>query len=360
MSQNLIPARVSSPGKILSRELEARGWTQQDFAVIMERPVQTINEIIQGKKQITPETALELAEALNTTPEFWMNLEINYRLHLAQQEKKAKDIDRKRRIYELAPVTDMTKLKWLNPAASVDDLEQQVCHFFDISSLDESPHFPVSLRCSEQRDPQETAQLAWVKRVETLSKQQSLPAFDPIRLKQAIPEILTHTKTPEAIAKVPNLILNLGIHFVVVPHLPKTYLDGATFRINDRPVIALTLRYDRIDSFWFTLMHELGHIFAGHQGASLDDNEHPGVTEEENEANQLARDWLIPPTALESFLTSTRKPPSKAAIEQFAKSQNRHPGIIVGRLQRLGELEYKHLRATLAKVKHHLPSWVHR
>ncbi len=359
MSQNLIPARVSSPGKILSRELEARGWTQQDLAAIMERPAQAINEIIQGKKQITPETALELAGALDTTPEFWMNLETNYRLHLAQQEKKVKDIERKRRIYELAPISEMTKLKWLSPASSVNDLERQVCHFYEISSLDESPRFPVSLRCSEQRDPQVMAQLAWVKRVETLSKQQSLPAFDPICLKQAIPQILTHTKKPEEIAKVPDLIRSLGIHFVVVPHLPKTYLDGATFRINDRPVIALTLRYDRIDSFWFTLMHELGHIFAGHQGASLDDNEHPGVSAEENEANQLARDWLIPPNALEGFLRSTRTPPSKAEIEHFAQAQHRHPGIIVGRLQRIGELEYKNLRASLVKVKHYFPSWVH-
>jgi addiction module HigA family antidote len=77
MSQELRPARVVPPGRILSRELEARGWTQRDLAGIVGRPVQAINEIIQSKKQITPETALQLAAAFGTSPEFWTNLEVN-------------------------------------------------------------------------------------------------------------------------------------------------------------------------------------------------------------------------------------------------------------------------------------------
>lgn len=87
MSQKLAPARVPTPGKILSRELEARGWTQNDLATIIDRPVQTINEIIRGSKQITPETAIELSYALGTSPEFWTNLEAKYRLYLAGKEK---------------------------------------------------------------------------------------------------------------------------------------------------------------------------------------------------------------------------------------------------------------------------------
>ena len=58
MGNNLKAARVSPPGRILKRELEARGWTQKDLANIMNRPPQVINEIIKGTKQITPETAI--------------------------------------------------------------------------------------------------------------------------------------------------------------------------------------------------------------------------------------------------------------------------------------------------------------
>lgn len=102
MSQKLAPAKVTAPGRILSRELEARGWTQKDLADIMGRPPQTINEIIRGSKQITPETALELSEALVTSAEFWTNLEAKYRLHLARKEKEEQDIARKSRLYTLA------------------------------------------------------------------------------------------------------------------------------------------------------------------------------------------------------------------------------------------------------------------
>lgn len=87
MSQQL-SARVPSPGRILSRELEARGWTQKDLAEITGRPIQTINEIIQAKIQITPETALDLGEAFGTSAKFWTNLETKYRLHLARKENQ--------------------------------------------------------------------------------------------------------------------------------------------------------------------------------------------------------------------------------------------------------------------------------
>lgn len=86
MTQALVPARVSPPGRILSRELEARGWTQKDLAKIIGRPHQTINGIIKGNKQITPETAIELAEALGTSAKLWTNLETKYRLHVAQKD----------------------------------------------------------------------------------------------------------------------------------------------------------------------------------------------------------------------------------------------------------------------------------
>lgn len=83
--QELIPAYTPSPGEILAVELTARGWSQRQFATIIGRPPQAVNEILHAKKQITPETALRIAAALNTSPELWMNLEADYRLALARQ-----------------------------------------------------------------------------------------------------------------------------------------------------------------------------------------------------------------------------------------------------------------------------------
>ena len=73
MSDELHPARLVLPGRILKQELDARDWTQRDLAAILGRPEQAISEIITGTKQITPETSVELGQAFGTSPEFWQN-----------------------------------------------------------------------------------------------------------------------------------------------------------------------------------------------------------------------------------------------------------------------------------------------
>jgi HTH-type transcriptional regulator / antitoxin HigA len=351
MTQKLTPARVFPPGRTLSRELEARNWTQKDLAEIMDRPVQAINAIVKGTKQITPETALELAAAFGTSDEFWTNLETNYQLHLARQDKRVDPIARKRKIYDLAPISEMMKRGWLQATTSIDDLEQQVCNFFDIATIDEPPVLSLNFRCSQERNLNTSAQLAWVKQVEKLVKQQTVAKFDRDKLEVSIPQILACSKEVEAIAQLLELLKQLGIYFVIVPHLPKTYLDGATFWFGQNPVVALTLRYDRIDSFWFTLMHELGHIVAGHQGSYWDDMDNLAVNREEEEANQLAADWLIRRDALQGFLKQSQAVgASRKAIEKFAEEQERHPGIVLGRLHRLGVVPCQNLRGLLVKV----------
>lgn len=91
----LKPARVPKPGDIIRRELEARGWMQKDLAHIMDRPEQTISEIVNAKKQITPETAIQLGKAFDTSADLWLNLETKYQLHQARQDEKNPDIVQK-------------------------------------------------------------------------------------------------------------------------------------------------------------------------------------------------------------------------------------------------------------------------
>lgn len=350
MSQSLLPARVPAPGRILMRELDARGWTQKDLAEITGRPVQTINEIIQAKKQITPETALDLAAAFETSAEFWINLETSYRLFLARKENQAKAIARKSQLYSLAPIAELTKRGWILATNSIEELEKSVCDFFGIASIEEPPQLAVNFRCSQERNPEAIAQVAWVKRVENLAKQQMVGRFDREKLRRAIAKILILAEQPEGVGEVPELLLSLGVHFVVVPHLSKTYLDGAAFYLGEHPVVALTLRYDRIDAFWFTLLHELGHIVAGHQGSFLDDLGNLEMNEVEAEANRLAADWLIEPLAFEEFVEMNNPRFSRQVIEEFARSQRRHPGIVLGRLHNDKLVPYKNLRAFLVKI----------
>jgi len=88
MSQERIPAEAFPPGEYLSDELKARRWTQSQFARIIGRPVQVVNDIIHGRKRITEETALEISAAFGTSAQLWINLETSYRLWKLRKAKK--------------------------------------------------------------------------------------------------------------------------------------------------------------------------------------------------------------------------------------------------------------------------------
>lgn len=127
-----------------------------------------------------------------------------------------------------------------------------------------------------------------------------------------------------------------GIQLVVERWLPRTYLDGAIIMTNKlRPVIGLTLRYDRIDNFWFTLMHELAHLALHLDSESnifYDDLDIEAEDDSlEREANQLAGEVLIPYDIWENSPASRLR--SSQAAEHLAKQLNIHPAIVAGRMQ---------------------------
>lgn len=86
-ANDLTPAWVASPGELIHDELEARGWTQKYLAERMNRPVQAISAIINGKKRVTAETAMQLSETFGTSAEFWVRSQGDYDLYLLRHER---------------------------------------------------------------------------------------------------------------------------------------------------------------------------------------------------------------------------------------------------------------------------------
>ena len=123
-------AEVFPPGEFLKEELEARGWSQTALAEIMGRPVRLINEIIAGKKGITPETAIQLGESLGTGPELWMNLESQYQLSKVRGTDGL--IRRRAKLYEGFPVREMMKRGWIEASKNIEVVEQQLRDFFGL------------------------------------------------------------------------------------------------------------------------------------------------------------------------------------------------------------------------------------
>ena len=121
--------------------------------------------------------------------------------------------------------------------------------------------------------------------------------------------------------------------------------------------MALTLRIDRIDSFWFSLLHELAHILRGHGELHLDNFEARELDDQELEADRLAKGWLLQEDDFQRFVATVAPRFSRAAILRFAATNHRHAAIVLGRLQFDKLVGYGHLRELLTKVSPFLVEW---
>src|SRR3546814_1945170 len=126
-------AEIFPPGEFLKDELEARGWSQTELAEIIGRPTRLINEIIAGKRTITPETAIQLGDSLGTGPELWMNLESQY--PLSQVRPNDGLVARRASLYERFPVREIIKRGWIEATKSIDVLDHPFLALFGIHTL---------------------------------------------------------------------------------------------------------------------------------------------------------------------------------------------------------------------------------
>jgi len=350
-----IPAEVFPPGDFIRDELDARGWTQGDLAQIMGRPLQAVNELVSGKKQITPETALGLAKAFGDDDAlYWLNLDSVYRL---AQAKPADDaVARRAKLYSLFPVRELTKRKWIEPSDNLDVIEHRVCHFFRIKNTDEQPQFAHAARAA-QYDERTALQWAWLFRAKELAEGVHSSPYSEKKLRDALRELRELLVAAEEIRQVPAILADAGVRFVIVEYLPGAKIDGATFWLNNSPVIALSLRFDRIDNFWFVLRHEIEHVLNKDGAVTIDVElveqiqRHEALPTEEVRANTAAADFSVPKAEMDGFILRVRPLYSGQRILLFAKRIKIHPGLVVGQLQFRGEIPYTHFHRHLVKVR---------
>ena len=345
------------PGAFIRAELEKRGWGQAELAKVIGRPLPTVNEIIQGKRAILPEMAVALGAAFGTGALVWLQRESAYRLSLVEQHDP--ETRARARLYGLAPVKDLERRGWIAPTRRARELEAELCRFFGVDCLEEAPRLEASARQPLSAEEFTAAQRAWLFRAAQLAAAAPARPFEPERFEAGLAALRALAGAAENVPQVPGALAELGVRFVVVEPLPRTRLDGAAFWLApDQPVIALSLRYDRIDWFWHTLAHELSHVRHGDK-RSLDANlvgesrvEPADAVEARAEREGAA--FLIPPERLRSFILRTRPFYAKEKLLGFARRQGVHPGIVSGQLQHLKELGWDAHRDLLVKVRERL------
>jgi HTH-type transcriptional regulator/antitoxin HigA len=166
--------------------------------------------------------------------------------------------------------------------------------------------------------------------------EEAQPSFDPYDISW-LTELVRLSKHDDGPARAVKLAAQKGIFVVAEAQLIGLKLDGAAFLSGGVPVIGVTVRHDRVDNFWYTLLHECGHVFLHYQsglaaGFFDEDLEKEKTDELELEADQFASSMLIPS---EQWRTSpARISKSAQPIEQFARELGIHPAIVFGRIRK--------------------------
>lgn len=354
-----IQAEVFPPGEFLKEELEARNWSQVEFADIIGRSPRLVNEIIAGKRTVTPETAALFAASLGTSAEVWLNLETQFQL--SKVEVETDRVQRKARLYEKFPVREMKRRGWIGGSEDPDELERQILKFYCIGSVDDEP---VLAHAAKKTSYEEVSilQYAWLSRVKHIAESQISKKYNRSALIQAFDHLHALLIAPEEARHVPKILGECGVRFVLVETLPGSKIDGACLWLNDsQPVVALSGRLDRIDNFWFVLRHELEHLIQEHgKEACLmldEDLSETEASDEENVANRAASEFAVGESVLRDYMA--RVNPyffSEQRVLGFASRIGVHPGIVIGRLHKSLEKSnyptpYRFLRSYLVKIR---------
>ena len=239
------------------------------------------------------------------------------------------------------PVREMWRRGWIDAAEKdVRSHPAELARRF-VSFL--GPSFEVSSvwrRGKHQRTESEDdaySLLAWT--IELIRRSEGLKDLAPYRPgavnEEFIREVLSRSREQDGPVRARDLLRSRGIALVILRHLPGTHLDGGTTMTPDgRPVIGLTLRYDRLDSFWFTLLHELVHVWL-HLSAEdplfLDDLDIRNRDQIEDEADHHARELAVPRGLLRRDAAYVKR--DVHSVRALAEKLGVHPAIVAGRIR---------------------------
>lgn len=338
------PDWVSPPGYTILDLLEERDWTQQQLADRLGYSLKHVNQLIKAKVPLTEDAAMRLQSVLGASVGFWLTREAQYRERAALLEAAQRQVT-------MVPWLERFPLKEMMAAGvltkkrldvkSKPQLVGELLSFFGVASPDQwltqYGRMALSFRRSREDQADVAAISVWLRMGEKLAENLDNPVYDQGRFKAALTQIkgLTCLPPQEFQPRMERLLHEAGVAFVLLAALPRTHVSGVARWLNPhRPLIQLSLYGKQNDRFWFNFFHEAAHILLHSRqkkSVFLDDPfRSDAVSEEENEANAWARDFLITP---EQALALPNLPKTKAAVVLFAQSINVHPGIVVGRMQ---------------------------
>jgi HTH-type transcriptional regulator / antitoxin HigA len=329
------PISPPDPIEAIKFRMDQLGLTQKEMVPYIGSKSK-VSEVLNGKRPLTLAMMRSLNKALG------LSAEVLLKVPGAAFPDEMQGLEWKK-----FPLAEMAKRCWLSVKENVEERAEEIMRDLieQAGGMEgASAAFFRKTKGARFNAKMDTYALtAWCLRVLALAEKNPLPKkFTKSAIKQStLQEIarLSYFENGPLLAK--EYLEKHGIHLIVVAQLPKTYLDGAAMLLPDgTPVIGLTLRHDRIDNFWFCLLHELAHV-AKHLNTSkriiVDDLDLkmtiPGIEDAaEKEADEMTSEALIPKKVW--GINPVHQNFTAEKVHTLAEKLKIHPAIIAGRVRR--------------------------
>lgn len=341
---------IIHPGETIADILEERGISQAKLAMQTGVSASFISSVISGKKDISPNLAMALEYALGISKSFWLNLQSIYDAEMLEAEIEETITDEERNVFSM--LSEILKyLRSLNVLPQNENKDEAIIslrrwlmvnNLTNLANIQQTGAFRMTQTASA--NPYILG--AWVLMCQRFGKDIKLNVeFDLQNMKSLLYELKTvMLNAPTNLyEKLREVFGSYGIDFYIVKHFTGAPVQGFISKKKDGSYqLFMTIRQAFADIFWFSLFHELGHIFNGDLQKSngfLDDS---SDTEKELAADKFASEQLLDPIKYAEFVNSFPDPKfiSISAINSFASSQRVMPYIVIGRLQREKRITY--------------------
>ena len=298
-----IPSYANPPGRLLEEELDLMGVPQGEFARRCGCTVKEIKEIIAGAAPIGPQTAIQIALISGGDPDFWLRMESNYRLRLAQLEL----METSPQYAEWAGMFPIEELAARDEIEESDSMAGTVCQlltFFGVANLEQwwakEATARDARRFSSPFDGDEALLASWLQLGEIEAVYAKCPEYDETRFKKSLGQIrsLTAGGKDDVRQEAQHLCRRAGVVLVLTEPLAGLEINGAAWWFSpEKAVIQLNPRQETDDLLWSTFFHEAAHIILHNKAAVfIDLPGRPGKTAaipEDAEADAWAKAFLV-------------------------------------------------------------------
>ncbi len=328
------PIGLPDPISAIKFRMDQANLTARDLVPFIGSRAK-VSEVLSGKRSITMSMARALHQHLGIPADV-----------LLQEPGATLPDDMPSLEYTRFPLTAMAKAGWIPQAKNLrDQAEEVITDLLNRAGVGApAPLYRKndSRRVNAKTDDYALRAWCWQVLAQASEKQPEVDYQPGVITTELLREVAQMSVLKDGPVQARDFLVQHGIGLEYVKHLPRTHLDGAALRLPDsNPVIGLTLRYDRIDNFWYTLLHELAHVGL-HLGSCSDEtgfvDDHSlrgvgsgGSDTTEQEADQMAQDALVPPEVWDDGILMVD--PNPMAVLRMAWEARVHPAIVAGRVR---------------------------